>query len=312
MDVNRDFWVKETQKTFTSIFNDNNSNKGHWGVDLKGQPLNIKIPNNGDVLLSNIFTNENIKLLTGKDDFSIPQFICLVSIILNETGGKLVGSITEFGSLKYMFNKGSFKASYNSSNTLGNIDALTLFKSETFLNVPERLNMVKPKNINNKQWSGIVYPDNENVGGYLPIDNYKVGLISECDFYKFRGRGYIQTTGRGNYKKFFEDLFSVRNQMSNDVKNILNKYSNVSLDIMATKITNNELDTIFKDPLANMMALKSHYSINTLKKLYNPESPTELFNLVYKYGKQISGGAEYANHYSGRVFEIFKNIPNFV
>lgn len=310
--INSDFWVKNSGKSFTSFFNTYNSGKGHWGVDLNGNYLNLKLVNNADSLLTTIFSNENIKLLTDKNDLNIYQFIIMVSIMINETGGKFNSTITEFGSLQYMFNKRPNKASYNKLS--GNITAYDLFRDNNFMSVPARQSMLKPKNINDPAWKGTVYPSNEPVGGYNSKDNYKVGLISECDFYKFRGRGLIQLTGRGNYIEWMKKIRENKNSISFTKETslpIINSWDS-NINIAATKITNLELDTLFSDTILSYYTLKVHYSIKTLKKMYNVQTPDEFIELANKYGREISGGKAYATHYTNRVFEIVKNLPNFV
>lgn len=310
--INTDFWVKNSGKSFTSFFNTFNGGKGHWGVDLNGNHVPTKIVNNGDTLLTKIFSNENIQILTGNDDVNIFQFIIMVSIMINETGGKLNTTVTEFGSLEYMFNKKGKKASYN--RLKGNKTAYDLFRDINFMSVPSRLSMIKPKNINDPAWKGMKYPSNELVGGYNSKDNYKVGLISECDFYKFRGRGLIQLTGRANYIDWMKQIKANKNSIpfTRDTSlPIINSWG-ANMDIAATKITNAELDTLFSDTILSYYTLKVHYSIKTLKKMYAVQNPDQFISLAYTYGKQINGGDTYATHFTNRVFEILEKLPNFI
>lgn len=309
--INNDFWIKNSGKSFTSFFNTYNSGKGHWGVDLYGNHTPLSMVKNGDALLTSVFSNENINLLTGKDDLNIFQFIIMVSIMINETGGKFNSTISEFGSLEYTFNRKGKKASYNKIK--GNITAYDLFHDNNFMNVASRVNMIKPKNIEDPAWKGIVYPNNELKGGYNAKDNYKVGLISECDFYKFRGRGLIQLTGRNNYIAWMTKIKDNKNSI-NFTKStslpIINSWGN-NMNIAATKITNAELDTLFSDSILSYYTLTVHYSIKTLKKMYNVQNPDQFIGLAYKYGREISGGDAYATHFTNRVFEILQNLPNF-
>lgn len=323
--INQGFWVKETATTFKNFFNSKNAGRGHWGVNAAGGQANITAASDADNKLAIIFTPDNIKAVTGKEDINIYQFLIMTSIMLNETGGSFKLSTGEYGSCKYMFeyNPKIPKVSYNCGgsspcSSLGNKTAYQLFRDPVFMNVPARANMYKPKNINDINWDGYTYPDNEPIGsnkaGNGGKENYPIcGLISECDFFKFRGRGVIQLTGRGNYSKLFEYIKTNKASISALPASmaIINGWGNDNVDTIATKITNVEIDTLFSDNAIAILVFKTHSSNKALTEMYNVSSANKFIDLAYAYGKSI-GGKKYGTLFTNRVFEIIENIPDWV
>jgi len=325
--INQDFWVTETSKSFKDFFNKYCSKQGHWGVTSANKEANIVAVTEADNRLSVIFTPGNIKAVTGQNDISIYQFLIMTSIMLNETGGSFILATGEYGDAKYMFsyNPDIPKVSYNCSkdynktacSTLGNKSAYDLFRDPAFLNVPARASMYKPKNVNDPAWQGYAYPDGEPKGNNKHDSgksNYTIlGLIAECDFYKFRGRGVIQLTGRGNYSKFLEYINTNKTTIPYNAasKAIIDTWGVDSTDTIATKITNVELDTLFADNALAILVFKTHSSNKALVNMYSVSSPDSFIDLAYAYGKSI-GGTKYGTLFANRVCEIVENIPDWV
>jgi hypothetical protein len=286
--INDDFWklTSVTGKSFPLFFKEKIGGKLFFAQDLKGDSTNVTIsdPTLADTALTNIFTPNRIKIMIDTDDITILQFIPMVTIMINETGGTFKYNLTEDGDLKYTYQ-------YNLNTGLGNKNAYELLNDPIFI-AAHGSSSYKT----NVGWKTNVYPISQT----SPTDPL-TRIIKECDFYKFRGRGLIQLTGRNNYEKFLKDIIRDKNKFTNsDTKNKINALGNSVDDKKLTELTNNTLDSLFKDEDVAVYVLKSHGSNTILKNMYSLTSVNDYLNLVWDYGNAI-GGPAYDNAY-GKLF----------
>ncbi|MEZ2142238.1 hypothetical protein AAE026_08015 [Bradyrhizobium sp. DN5] len=131
------------------------------------------------------------------------QFAAVMCLGIQENSGDMscdpeaVGK-AGYPGLVYAFEKiPGLKSSYNVNDDLGNWTALKLFKDAGYVAEHSGLagyHQVVDHGID-QAWGTATWPQSFS----SKVDASVNGFIMEADFYKFRGRGVIQTTGRDDY-----------------------------------------------------------------------------------------------------------------
>jgi hypothetical protein len=268
----------------------------------------------------------NLGSLFGRSSINLIEFLCINSIIINETGGKFIPLSEKSGSqgnpgISYAFNGGS-KLSYNTLNT--NNTAYQNFNDPIYIKVHGH----KPlgsvlKNTTDARWSGNLFPlgfSGMSVGDETSSSGKTNGFLTEADFFKFRGRGYIQSTGRANYKPL---ITYILNYTGNDpiilqTQTTWSSYSG-NLDSIASSSTNDLWDNLFQNTnsiIANY-GVYIHSTLPSKYKNYNTIDPNQsdvnLNNSIMRVAYAIAGGnaTQYANTFLQRILVQLNLINSY-
>ncbi|WP_316793674.1 papain-like cysteine protease family protein [Pedobacter frigoris] len=318
-DINA-FFESKTGFDFVVFFNKFIGNKGSWGG------INIATEELFAIRFINIW--DNVVSTLGLQSINLIQFLCLQSAINNETGGKLdipsegVG-IKDFRGLKYTYSdipKGYIpnypsKVSYNqSSNKL----AFNLFKDAAFLGAHGSLSGADTfKNTTDARWKGKVYPLTET-------DPNKLPFVAQADFHKYRGRGYIQLTWRGNYLPVIDFILKYTGtnpvmlqhqtawlaQSSKPIAQMsTNEYKDFK-DKIATITSNHDWDELFQntDSIVALKVLDLHGSGNVLKNI-KTDTAQRCKNSILAYGTSLNGAGYNVKLYN-RVMQMLNKLGN--
>lgn len=303
------YFRKLGSSSFIDWFNTKISGPPYW-ADFNGSPIKINNSQNWNAFWS------DIKSIYGRDTINLIEFISLNTIIINETGGQFsvisefVGSSGHPG-VSYAFDAiPGTKKSYNIGGS--NKTAYELFNDNTYI----KYHGHKPfadilKKTNDSRWSGDVFPQGFS-GHPITVETDKSGkqntFISEADFFKFRGRGYIGTTFRSNYKaliKFVLD-YSGANSIINSIKKDWLNISSNNLDDIASGCSTSDWDQLFQK--TNLIIAKEALRQHTVaRKYYNNIDPNQsdsnLHESIRNVGKQISGSSGYAKKMLDRTMQ---------
>jgi peptidoglycan hydrolase-like protein with peptidoglycan-binding domain len=241
------FFRARTGQDFVDWFRAKVGGRGAWkGTSMPGIP---------DVKAGFQQFWDGIPFVFNSTEINFAQFAALQSIIVNETGGRMRPireamnpSGAAHGGLAYAFDtfkikvgdKLITKSSYNVASS--NITAFKLFNNPEYLQAHDRKPLAdRLARTTDERWAGNQYPTDAAPTSTEPTIT---GFVQEADFYKFRGRGYIQTTLRGNYKSLIP---SVQSYAGSDpiIRRCRDQWQGMSTDSVATRSSNADWDALF-------------------------------------------------------------------
>jgi len=299
-----DFFQNRKNQHYVKWFNSSIAGKGPWAqVSLVDTPSN-------DTGFHEFW--DQIPLLFGGADASIVQFISLMSILSNEVRGNFTPQSERMGrtghpGMAYLFD--AIEGLKRSYNTLpGNKTAFECFNDAGYIAAHGSAALGSLAKTTDARWSGAAWP----AGIDTNPDPAVTGFIIEADFMKFRGRGFIQTTGRANYLPLisFTQSYPAGNATIDAIKA---KWAGQTPDQVAFSSTNDDWDRLFQqtDLIIAAEAVRVHnvrsgnyLALSADPAVLNGTGPGSIYNM----GLRISGGVAYANLFKQRVTAVLAAV----
>ena len=308
-----EFFQQCTGTHFIDWFNAACAKKGSWAGKSIGSSPQVKSR------FLQIW--DNASLAFEKLPVNLIQFAALMSVIVAEAGADLLPASELCGcdnhpGLTYPFEAvPGIKQSYNCGQ--GNKRAGDLFFSdEHFWNAHGSLpggDLVRALPNLHDMWNSAFYP-----GNLFPtsLDPAHSGFIQQADFFKFRGRGFIQLTWRANYKLLvgFVQSYTGGNAVINRYKAA---WAGKDPDVVCTISTNEDWDALFGGTelivACRAIGLHNHahgnyLGLSTDPQVLNAKSPKP--GTLYAVGLRINGAVSYAESLSARVAQMLHALPH--
>lgn len=291
---------------------------------------------NAGGLFTTFWQAPQIRALYDGDTVNLLDFVALTCISINETGGSLKNHTEACGNgrvgvdgvrhrgLAYAFDeivwpkRGGGTTRKRSYNTLsGNIPAGRLFADPAYvrahrsLGMGDRLNGADGTDGIDPRWNGTRYPEDR----YSVDENLAAnGFIMQADFYKFRGRGPIQVTGRGGYRLVLRRLVNNYGGTNAVLTKYKTKWTGVDVNAALTASTNADWDTLYGETEFLALSVRAHsegvkgylrMSDNAGQFL---QRTSKAHGSVFRMGALI-GSTSYATLYRNRVMAMLNLIP---
>ncbi|MBV8550845.1 MAG: hypothetical protein JOY54_06060 [Acidobacteriaceae bacterium] len=305
------FFDRIVHQHFIDWFNANCAGRQSWKEKAVGS--------NDEVKARFVQIWNCIALMFEQPSITLLQFSALMSIFINEAGSDLLPRSelcgrAEYPGLAYAFCAiPSVKQSYNAAG--GNKRAGELFfNDDDFWRAHSGragADLVRAVPDLCEMWNGSDYP-----GSLFPttLDPNHSGFIQQADFFKFRGRGFIQTTWRTNYKRIVEFV-----QNYSGAHPVLLRYkaawSAMDADLVCTMSTNDDWDTLFHDTdlivPCRAVGLHNRAGGNYLALAADAQTLTALSpaaGSLYAAGLRISGSGSYAALFRHRVLQLLETL----
>jgi hypothetical protein len=172
---------------------------------------------------------DQIPEIFGRPSISALEFAALMCVSVQETSGNLFASPEKVGNaahpgISYAFDAiPGLKSSYNNNPGLGNATARSLFGNAAYVDAHRALPRFSDVTAGgvDPQWGGSQWPTKFADIKFKRENESLNGFIMQADFYKLRGRGVIQTTGRSNYKGVIDFILTSPAAAANAVLNAL-------------------------------------------------------------------------------------------
>jgi hypothetical protein len=302
-----DLFQKSTKAHFVDWFNEHCALKGPWaGKAIRSTP---------DVRTRFAEIWDHIPLMFGSDTINLTQFGALMSSVIIEAGAEL-RPVSElcgregYPGLAYAFSSiPGVKQSYNACKS--NKPAGELFFNDLHFWEAHRQrplgDLVRAMPDVQALWNGDFYPQH-----LFPAstDPQHAGFIQEADFYKFRGRGFIQVTWRANYKRLVEYVQNYEGAIET-IRRYRAQWHGNDSDAVCSMSSNEDWDTLFHDTdlVIPCRAIGLHNEASGHYLRLSSDAATlnathETAGSFYNMGLRINGGRAYAAAFRERAIRL--------
>lgn len=308
------FFTTATGRDFVSWFSRQHAGKGAW--DRTDRYHAGVIQSLDEAMAGCREVCDNLPAIFGRPA-TLDEFLCLSSVIINETASfrpvtERVGTNGHPG-IAYAFDAiPGLKQSYNQAPL--NRLAGDLFRDPEFLAAHGQRRLAdRVRNTTDPRWNGTVYPQADFPTSREPNES---GIILEADFFKFRGRGLIQTTFRANYLPLIAFI-----QSSDSSQPVMREYRQawrgLDPDIVATRSSNDDWDRLFQqtDSIVAAAAVRIHSARNGNYLQISADDTTstsEDAGSAFMVGRRVSGRVDYARLFRDRVLQLRNDLPPFL
>lgn len=298
-----------TGSDFLDWFNNRIAGHGYWRGVRIGLPGSMAKTR---TRFNNIW--DRISDMFGTPRIHLFQFLSLMSIIINETRS-LAPRSEKVGLRGHPGIASAFdaiparnKASYNQRP---NRSAFSLFNDPEFLAAHGHLRLAdRVRNTTDPRWRGTQYPQ----GFPTSVNPDESGIILQADFYKFRGRGLIQTTFRNAYKQIIEYIQA--NAIAHPViEEYRRRWTDQTSETVATVTSNDDWDLLFQqsDLIVPVIGIRLH-SRNNGNYLNLPLDAAVLNSTargsIWNVGRRVSGSQCYGFKFKSRVIQALNGLGN--
>ncbi|MEV8030652.1 hypothetical protein [Streptomyces sp. NPDC086182] len=239
---------------------------------------------------------------------TLPQMLSLAAIAINET--RTFVPIAEMGSLRYMFepNAASGKASYNVKPDLQNRTAASLFQDPDFQSAHSGETKPQGFNASDPAWASTAWPTGMPANPQDPRSAY----LRQADFWKFRGHGFIQLTGRVWFRNLLQQIRAYSGGQP-----VIGQFSQAwatgNPDTLLTRSTDADWETIFtgSDLVGAALGVRAHTSSLNATLALSSSSPATLrasgSGSLFAVGRAMNGSA-YGMTFQRRVFQMLNAL----
>jgi len=260
---------------------------------------------------------DSIPEIFGQSTITAIEFCAVTCLCIRETSGNFSASPEESASKDF-----SYAFQYNNRPDLGNRTAFDLFQDVDYVDAHKAkagYDQVIRDGIDSA-WGGEEWPDSFETA---PAKNEN-GFIMQADFYKFRGRGVIQTTGRENYQKIIEFILKKPDKLKKSRElsaawatfPILNK-TRQDVDVIASRSTDDDWNIAFSDGaiLAKALYLHSNAHGDYLALAHDADTlngDEATPHSMYFMAAKINSGVDYHNDIVSKIVAMAEEFASLV